>query len=55
MLLINKLGEYGKKGLDTPFIPFDTIVAATDNFSESNKLGQGGFGPVYKVIIHLDI
>jgi hypothetical protein len=25
------------------------IRAATDNFSVSNKLGQGGFGPVYKV------
>ncbi|XP_040987332.1 G-type lectin S-receptor-like serine/threonine-protein kinase At1g11410 [Juglans microcarpa x Juglans regia] len=24
------------------------IVAATDNFSPSNKLGQGGFGPVFK-------
>ena len=22
---------------------------ATDDFSEANKLGQGGFGPVYKV------
>lgn len=25
-----------------------TIRAATDNFSSSNKLGEGGFGPVYK-------
>ncbi|XP_060193120.1 cysteine-rich receptor-like protein kinase 10 isoform X3 [Lycium barbarum] len=27
---------------------FSTIEAATDNFSNANKLGQGGFGPVYK-------
>ncbi|KAL6653457.1 hypothetical protein ACP70R_009035 [Stipagrostis hirtigluma subsp. patula] len=25
-----------------------TLRAATDNFSEQNKLGAGGFGPVYK-------
>ncbi|XP_043705484.1 cysteine-rich receptor-like protein kinase 10 [Telopea speciosissima] len=25
-----------------------TIYATTDNFSDSKKLGQGGFGPVYK-------
>jgi len=28
---------------------FLSISNATNNFSESNKLGQGGFGPVYKV------
>ncbi|XP_012459283.1 G-type lectin S-receptor-like serine/threonine-protein kinase At4g27290 isoform X1 [Gossypium raimondii] len=27
---------------------FDTIAQATDSFSFNNKLGQGGFGPVYK-------
>jgi len=28
---------------------FKRAAAATDNFHLSNKLGQGGFGPVYKV------
>ncbi|MED6174484.1 hypothetical protein PIB30_069435 [Stylosanthes scabra] len=26
---------------------FESMVAATNNFSSSNKLGEGGFGPVY--------
>ena len=26
-----------------------SIVAATDNFSPTNKIGQGGFGSVFKV------
>jgi len=29
---------------------FDTLCIATDNFSDTNKLGRGGFGVVYKVI-----
>lgn len=35
---------------DLPFLKLSTILKATDNFSVSNKLGQGGFGPVYKVV-----
>jgi hypothetical protein len=31
------------------FFNFSIIEIATNNFSEENKLGQGGFGPVYKV------
>lgn len=34
---------------ELPFMDLSTIKAATDNFAESNKLGQGGFGIVYKV------
>ncbi|XP_059631177.1 probable receptor-like protein kinase At1g11050 isoform X2 [Cornus florida] len=30
---------------------FLQIAAATDNFSSVNKLGQGGFGPVYKGVL----
>ena len=30
-------------------IQLDVILAATSHFSEQNKLGEGGFGSVYKV------
>jgi len=30
-------------------IQLDLILAATAHFSDENKLGEGGFGPVYKV------
>ncbi|XP_068310249.1 G-type lectin S-receptor-like serine/threonine-protein kinase At4g27290 [Pyrus communis] len=38
---------------DMELITFDlaTVSRATDNFSNNNKLGQGGFGPVYKGIL----
>lgn len=28
---------------------FESIAMATNNFADENKLGEGGFGPVYKV------
>ena len=31
---------------------FSTIGAATEYFSKANKLGEGGFGAVYKVRDH---
>ncbi|KAG6642864.1 hypothetical protein CIPAW_09G170000 [Carya illinoinensis] len=36
---------------DLQFLDLRMIVAATNNFSVSNKLGEGGFGSVYKVEI----
>ncbi|CAN0924208.1 G-type lectin S-receptor-like serine/threonine-protein kinase RKS1 [Linum grandiflorum] len=33
---------------ELPFFSLDVIRAATNNFSSDNKLGQGGFGSVYK-------
>ncbi|CAL5411066.1 unnamed protein product [Camellia sinensis] len=34
---------------ELPIIDLDKILVATDNFSTTNKLGEGGFGPVYKL------
>lgn len=41
--------EDNKKDIDVPYFDLESILVATDNFAETNKLGQGGFGPVYKV------
>ncbi|KAH9726698.1 cysteine-rich receptor-like protein kinase 25 [Citrus sinensis] len=44
----------GKKKVESqglPFFPLDLIHQATHNFSNENKLGEGGFGPVYKGIL----
>lgn len=37
-----------KEEPDLPIFSFPIIVKATGNFSSRNKLGEGGFGPVYK-------
>uniref|UniRef100_A0A2N9EM35 Protein kinase domain-containing protein n=1 Tax=Fagus sylvatica TaxID=28930 RepID=A0A2N9EM35_FAGSY len=34
--------------VESLLLDFGTIKIATDNFSDANKLGQGGFGAVYK-------
>ncbi|RWR88279.1 cysteine-rich receptor-like protein kinase 10 isoform X2 [Cinnamomum micranthum f. kanehirae] len=59
--LLNNLGATSTNLLNTdiyggnegenqelPFIDFGTIQHSTNNFSFENKLGQGGFGTVYK-------
>lgn len=45
----DKIKRGTKKGQECHLFSFTEIAAATDNFSLSNKLGEGGFGPVYKV------
>jgi hypothetical protein len=35
--------------LKLPLFQFTTIANATNGFSFNNKIGEGGFGPVYKV------
>ncbi|KAK9936658.1 hypothetical protein M0R45_013487 [Rubus argutus] len=43
----------GVRGLDlqTGFFTFNQIRAATNNFDPTNKIGEGGFGSVYKGIL----
>ncbi|KAL4178800.1 hypothetical protein AMTRI_Chr13g116910 [Amborella trichopoda] len=45
-----RIGHGGVGGDENTLFLFhlDTIVACTNNFSEENKLGEGGYGPVYK-------
>ncbi|GKC33334.1 G-type lectin S-receptor-like serine/threonine-protein kinase, partial [Tanacetum coccineum] len=45
---IHQLETDGGKGNGLLLFSFASIMAATDDFSLENKLGQGGFGPVYK-------
>uniref|UniRef100_A0ACD5WQE2 Uncharacterized protein n=1 Tax=Avena sativa TaxID=4498 RepID=A0ACD5WQE2_AVESA len=42
------LWKIEESGSDFTLYDFPELCAATDNFSEDNKLGIGGFGPVYK-------
>ena len=37
--------------LEIPFYSLATIAIATNKFSSNNKLGEGGFGLVYKVTL----
>ncbi|WOK93357.1 receptor-like protein kinase [Canna indica] len=37
---------------DLPVMDLSTIQAATNNFSKDNKLGEGGFGPVYRGVLY---
>lgn len=38
-------------GLKTGYFSLRQIKAATKNFDPANKIGEGGFGPVYKVTL----
>lgn len=41
--------EGQEEDLELPIVDLTTISNATDNFSNSNKLGEGGFGAVFRV------
>lgn len=42
---------WSQKDVMPLLLSLDEIVTASNNFSEENKLGEGGFGAVYKVNI----
>ncbi|XVF77833.1 hypothetical protein PTKIN_Ptkin14bG0079100 [Pterospermum kingtungense] len=42
------IDEDANDNMELPRFDFNTIVTATDSFSNHKKLGEGGFGPVYK-------
>ncbi|KAL8032750.1 hypothetical protein ABFS82_13G117200 [Erythranthe guttata] len=44
----NRQSFRDEEDLGLPLFDFLTVSAATDEFSFSNKIGEGGFGPVYK-------
>ncbi|PIN24925.1 Serine/threonine protein kinase [Handroanthus impetiginosus] len=44
----NHNDESHNNELELPLFDLCTISKATDNFSMNNKIGEGGFGPVYK-------
>ncbi|WCJ42969.1 G-type lectin S-receptor-like serine/threonine-protein kinase At1g11330 [Euphorbia peplus] len=45
---VNRLIDNQVKLQELPVFDLQMLTTATDNFDISNKLGQGGFGPVYK-------
>ncbi|KAK4576398.1 hypothetical protein RGQ29_027097 [Quercus rubra] len=47
-IMLDQNIELQSEDLEVPFFSLATIVIATNNFSSDNKLGEGGFGLVYK-------
>lgn len=50
-LMIDSTNPEDIQTIDSLILDLATLRVATDNFDESNKLGEGGFGAVYKVVI----
>ncbi|KAL2475512.1 G-type lectin S-receptor-like serine/threonine-protein kinase [Abeliophyllum distichum] len=48
---INQIQNIGDENLELPLLSSVTISNATNHFSFRNKIGKGGFGPVYKGVL----
>ncbi|MCL7046165.1 hypothetical protein MKW94_016119 [Papaver nudicaule] len=45
---VRNADERQKEDLDLPLFDLSTIETATNNFCHTNKIGEGGYGPVFK-------
>jgi hypothetical protein len=48
--LTDSVNQSEIESIDSLLLDISMLRAATDNFAESNRLGEGGFGTVYKVM-----
>jgi hypothetical protein len=51
--IADKGAKIKRKEVKLPLFSFVSVSMATNNFSDTNKLGEGGFGPVYKACAKL--
>ncbi|XP_050367520.1 cysteine-rich receptor-like protein kinase 44 isoform X2 [Argentina anserina] len=51
MGIMGQKNDEQNEDLELPLYSLSTIMNATDSFSSNKKLGEGGFGPVYKGIL----
>lgn len=48
-ILLADEDEESRRDITLQYFHLNNVIAATDNFSPANKLGQGGFGTVHQV------
>ena len=49
-IMIDSINPEDIRSIDSLLIDLPTLQATTKNFDEGKKLGEGGFGAVYKVL-----
>jgi len=50
-VILDQNTEGQTEDLELPLFDLSTVTDATNNFSGHNKLGEGGFGPVFRVTL----